>query len=417
MTTTNNLCSTFTVLKRISQDQRNQIKPFEFLVNNPKFSDIQFIIGRDNQQRISAHKLILAARSAVFEAMFYGTLATKSDEIQIPDIEPSAFLSLLNFLYTNEVQISPKTVLAILYAANKYDVPASESLLDEPQLVALCLDLINKNTMDVLEADSFTDVDLGTLIFMLERDTLQVFESKLFQAIVLWSEAECARKQLPITPENQRSVLGQALELIRFPLMTLKEFVIGPVKSGLLDGSEITKFCVDTASNASSTEIPRCIKNPIECHFKFDSSNDTLSRYDTSFEDELKFIRPVVIIGFVLCPIIIKYKTNVLLTLKDVTEDTVRCCVSQRNNSACPQDLLRIIFNKPIMVIPDNNYKVVIEIEERSGDTQIRKKSDGIICGYDGKKLENLNPTDYFSFKCWTGIISQIIFYVSQEMK
>ena len=62
----------------------------------------------------------------MFDAMFNSTLATEEDEITIPDVEPAAFLSLLKFLYSDEVQIGPETVMTTLYTAKKYAVPACE---------------------------------------------------------------------------------------------------------------------------------------------------------------------------------------------------------------------------------------------------------------------------------------------------
>lgn len=62
---------------------------------------------------------------------------------------------------------------------------------------------------------------------MLERDTLGIREVRLFNAVVRWSEAECQRQQLQVTPESKRKVLGKALGLIRFPLMTIEEFAAG----------------------------------------------------------------------------------------------------------------------------------------------------------------------------------------------
>lgn len=67
---------------------------------------------------------------------------------------------------------------------------------------------------------------------MLERDTLGVREVRLFGAAVRWAEAEARRQQLQPTPENMRKVLGKALTLIRFPLMTIEEFAAG--KGGLI---------------------------------------------------------------------------------------------------------------------------------------------------------------------------------------
>lgn len=133
--------------------------------------------------------------------------------------------------------------------------PPQARLFDEPQLASLCLENIDKNTADAITAEGFTDIDLGkatgpragqrssprpwrpaltdgpspadTLVAVLERDTLGVREVRLFSAVVRWSEAECQRQQLQVTPENKRKVLGKALALIRFPLMTIEEFAAG----------------------------------------------------------------------------------------------------------------------------------------------------------------------------------------------
>ena len=181
---------------------------FTFLFNNEILSDVTFRVGRGTQQRvIPAHKLVLSSGSAVFDAMFNGTLATSSNEIEVPDVEPETFLAVLLFLYTDEILINPDTVMTTLYTAKKYAVSSLEKhcvdylrsnlttdnaflllaqarLFDEPQLAAVCLDTIDKFTTDALSADGFTDIDIDTLITVLERDTLRVRESKIFQAVV-----------------------------------------------------------------------------------------------------------------------------------------------------------------------------------------------------------------------------------------
>ena len=98
------------------------------------------------------------------------------EEIPLPDVEPASFLALLKFLYSDEVQIDPETVMTTLYTAKKYAVPALEKhcvdflkrhlcadnafmlltqarLFDEPQLAALCLETIDKNTPEALAAE------------------------------------------------------------------------------------------------------------------------------------------------------------------------------------------------------------------------------------------------------------------------
>lgn len=164
-----------------------------FLFNNEILCDVHFIVGKEaNQQVIPAHKFVLSVGSAVFDAMFNGVLATKSEEVELPDVEPAAFLHLLKFLYSDEVRIGPESVMTTLYTAKKYAVAALEEhcvdflksnlgtdnafllltqarLFDEPQLAALCLEMIDKNTADAFNAEGFTDIDQDTLNAVLER--------------------------------------------------------------------------------------------------------------------------------------------------------------------------------------------------------------------------------------------------------
>ncbi|KAK2107830.1 BTB/POZ domain-containing protein 1 [Saguinus oedipus] len=75
---------------------------FAFLFNSELLSDVRFVLGKGRgagtaggPQRIPAHRFVLAAGSAVFDAMFNGGMATTSAEIELPDVEPAAFLALL----------------------------------------------------------------------------------------------------------------------------------------------------------------------------------------------------------------------------------------------------------------------------------------------------------------------------------
>ena len=257
-----------------------------FMFNNEVMADVHFVVGKgQNIQRIPAHKFVLSIGSAVFDAMFNGGMATTNEEIELPDIEPSAFLALLKFLYSDEVQIGPETVMTTLYTAKKYAVPALENacvdflkrnvgsdnafmlltqarLFDEPQLAALCLEMIDKNTSEATQAEGFTDIDLDTLCVVLERDTLGIRESKLFSAVCRWAEAECLRQNLTVKPENQRRVLSRALSLIRFPLMTVEEFAMGPAQSKILTDHELVQlflhFTVNPKPPVNFLDIPRC---------------------------------------------------------------------------------------------------------------------------------------------------------------
>ncbi|XP_048828183.1 BTB/POZ domain-containing protein 1-like isoform X1 [Brienomyrus brachyistius] len=359
---------------------------FAFLFNNELLSDVRFVVGKGRlAQRIPAHKFVLAAGSAVFDAMFNGGMATTSAEIELPDVEPAAFLALLRFLYSDEAHIGPETVMTTLYTAKKYAVPALEAhcvdfltkhlradnafllltqarLFDEPQLASLCLDTIDKSTADALNADCFTDIDLDTLCAVLERDTLGIRESRLFGAVVRWADAECHRQQLPLTPENKQKVLGKAMSLIRFPLMTVEEFAAGPAQSGILFDREVVNlflhFTVNPKPRVDYIDRPRCCLRGQErsiCRFQ-----QVESRWGYSgTSDRIRFNvnRRISIVGFGLYGSIhgpTDYQVNIQIIETDKGQmigqnDTGFSCDGTANT-------FRVMFREPIEILPNVSY-------------------------------------------------------------
>ena len=245
------------------QSNKHSIKSrLQYLLNTGALADVTFLVGGSSllmtasssviptAQRFVAHKFVLSMSSAVFDAMFNGHMAVQDEAaIEIPDVEPVAFEALLKFLYTDDINVESETVMSVLYTAKKYAVPRLEHecveflkdniqsenvfmlltqarLFDEPVLAKMCLEAIDKNTSEALSSDGFVDIDLDTLCVVLGRDSLGIRESKLFSAVTKWAEHACIRQDLDITPENQRTVLGKAVRLIRYPLMTVEEFAV-----------------------------------------------------------------------------------------------------------------------------------------------------------------------------------------------
>lgn len=96
-----------------------------YLLQNQNFFDIRFLIGETSNQRIvMGHKLILAMASPVFERMFYGHLATKSDIISITDISPDAFYNLMEYIYADKIDLTSfEQASELCYVAKKYMLP------------------------------------------------------------------------------------------------------------------------------------------------------------------------------------------------------------------------------------------------------------------------------------------------------
>ncbi|CAH0725118.1 unnamed protein product, partial [Brenthis ino] len=357
-----------------------------FLFNNEILSDVHFIVGKDaNQQVIPAHKFVLSVGSAVFDAMFNGVLATKSEEVELPDVEPAAFLHLLKFLYSDEVRIGPESVMTTLYTAKKYAVAALEEhcvdflksnlgtdnafllltqarLFDEPQLAALCLEMIDKNTTDALNAEGFTDIDQDTLNAVLERDTLRIREAKIFAAVLRWSEAECIRRQLPVTPNNQRMVLGRAFHAIRFPLMSVEEFAMGPAQSGLLDDREIVQlflyFTVNPKPNVGFLDTPRCCMTGKELTVNRFSQTESRWGYSGT-TDRIRFTvdQRIFVVGFGLYGSYFG-PTEYEVHLQIIHLATKKVCGSNTTTFCCDgtDDTFRAMFKEPVEILPNTSY-------------------------------------------------------------
>uniref|UniRef100_A0AAY4B842 BTB domain-containing protein n=1 Tax=Denticeps clupeoides TaxID=299321 RepID=A0AAY4B842_9TELE len=269
------------------------------MCNNEMMADVHFIVGATGEtQKIPAHKYVLAVGSSVFCAMFYGDLAEGESHIHIPDVEPAAFLILLKYLYSDEIELDADTVLATLYAAKKYLVTAlaracvrfletgldarnacvllSQSrLFEEPELTQRCWEVIDAQAELALRSEGFAEIDRPTLESVLRRETLNAKETLVFQAALAWAEAECRRRGLGPTPQNKRAVLGQALYLVRIPSMSLEEFADGAAQSDMLTLEETNNlFLWYTAANKPGTSFPcspRQGLTPQRCH-RFQSS-------------------------------------------------------------------------------------------------------------------------------------------------
>lgn len=102
---------------------------------------------------------------------------------------------------------------------------AQARFFQEETLLKECFKMIDKNTDISLQTNNIIDIDRDTLIEILKRSELDPSsELIIFNAANAWAEAECHRRQLQVNIDNKRLCLGSALELIRFPLMSVQEF-------------------------------------------------------------------------------------------------------------------------------------------------------------------------------------------------
>ncbi|XP_024874975.1 uncharacterized protein LOC112456569 isoform X1 [Temnothorax curvispinosus] len=255
----------------------------QHLLETGQWSDCNFIVGQEPQQQtLKGHKLFLAMSSPVFEAMFFGGMAEKNDPIPIRDVQPEAFKALLEYIYTDKVELgSFELACELCYCAKKYMLPSLveectkylwsdlspkkacrayefAKLFEEPVLMDKCLQIIHTRTDEVLKESSWEDVELGTLLKVLDQDALQISsEIELFSALERWAKAECSRKSLdPTNGKSLKSVIGNALLKIRFLSLTPQEFAEGPGMSPLVTKDEALAILMNILCTGNKTPMP-----------------------------------------------------------------------------------------------------------------------------------------------------------------
>ena len=255
-----------------------------FIFNNQLLSDVKFVVSvstddSESKKVISAHKFVLAISSPVFYAMFYGQLAETTDSIELPDCDYESLLELFRFMYTDEVTLNRSNIMQLLYLANKYIVPSlaekcTEYLCDnlkasnvfcilpyaqkfeDKDLEDRCWEVIEKQTEEAVTSDEFVTVERSVVESVVKREKLNVKEVELFKAVDRWATKESERQGRTLESDAKRQILGETIaKLIRFPLMSQKEFVSFVFDANILTFKEISDV-MKHYSGVLTTSLP-----------------------------------------------------------------------------------------------------------------------------------------------------------------
>ena len=231
---------------------------FNAFFNSTCLSDVKF---RVEGKIVPAHKLLLAAKSPVFNAMFCGELA-EQEQINLPDCEYEGMLEFLRFLYTEKVYLSGMNVMQVLYLAKKYAVPdltkrcnsflnlnldtsnvfsvlKHADFFSNDDLASDCWYFVEKNAKELLSSVEFLTIERSVLENVVARDMLNVEEVVLFKAVDCWAVKECERQNLEAEGPVKRLLLTEEIiQKIRFPVMRKDLFMDVVVRSNILTKEE-----------------------------------------------------------------------------------------------------------------------------------------------------------------------------------
>lgn len=207
------------------------------LLENEKFVDCVLKI---KDKEFPCHRLVLAASSPFFKAMFLSELEeSKKREIVLKDVEPSVMGMILRYLYTSDINLTEQNVQDIFMVANMYQIPSIFSvcvsylqekmvlgnclaifrlglLLDCPRLALAAREFICERYPVVVRDQDFLQLGASELGILITSDALNVeCEEQVFESLMDWVKHD-ETKRLKHVPE--------LLQCIRFRLIPLDYF-------------------------------------------------------------------------------------------------------------------------------------------------------------------------------------------------
>ncbi|XP_065364039.1 BTB/POZ domain-containing protein 9 [Calliphora vicina] len=217
---------------------------------NDDYSDVAFIV---EDQRLPAHRVMLAGRSEYFRALLYGGLSeSKQSEIHLK-VPVDAFKALLRYIYSGHLsltQMDEDNILDTLGLANQYGLSELElaisdylrqylalsnvcAILDAARLYNLeklakvCLTFMDRNAADILQQESFKNLSKESLQEVLRRDSFFAPEVQIFVAVWEWCK------------HNKNVDIQSVVSYVRLPLMNLEHLLQVVRPSGILEPDKL----------------------------------------------------------------------------------------------------------------------------------------------------------------------------------
>ncbi|XP_018319693.1 kelch-like ECH-associated protein 1 isoform X2 [Agrilus planipennis] len=187
---------------------KEAMKAMAMMRGHQMLTDVTLEVG---QELYHAHKVVLAAGSPYFKAMFTGGLKEcEMKRIKLQGVSATAMALLINFMYTGRIRVNENTVCQLLPAATMFQVKNVihaccdflERQLDPSNAIGIasfaeqhgCSDLcskanqyIERNFTQICQEEEFFQLSPFQLINLIKKDELNVQDEKdVYNAVLKW---------------------------------------------------------------------------------------------------------------------------------------------------------------------------------------------------------------------------------------
>lgn len=175
---------------------------------NFEHSDVTFIV---EGEKLPAHRIILAARSPYFQALFGGLAEVAQAEIKL-DVPLEAFKASLKYAYTRCVSLNEmkeEHILDLLdltelygfgtlkatistFLAKTLTLESCCRILERAKLynskmrIDVCLAFMDTNATELLSSSDFKTLSPDSLCMLLDRDTFHAPEINILNGVNKW---------------------------------------------------------------------------------------------------------------------------------------------------------------------------------------------------------------------------------------
>ncbi|CAJ1071585.1 kelch-like protein 40a [Xyrichtys novacula] len=240
------------------------------LLENEKFVDCVLKI---QDKEFPCHRLVLAASSPFFKAMFLSDLEeSKKKEITLKDVEPGVMGMILRYLYTSDINLTEQNVQDIFMVANMYQIPSIFSvcvtylqeklvlgnclaifrlglLLDCPRLALAARDFICERFQVVVRDQDFLQLGPSELAIIITSDALNVEqEEQVFESLMEWIKHD---------ETNRVKDLPELLHCVRFRLIPPDYFKEKVERHQYIRFSQELKKDLDLVKDAHKGRLPK----------------------------------------------------------------------------------------------------------------------------------------------------------------